>query len=127
MPLRRPGLLSRIVWIAGGLPKGVDYDPLVQAAADRLQHVILLGRDPSPLAESLARHAPQVPVTSGFDGEDGHDAMEAAVRAAQRIAQPGQTVLLSPAAASMDQFASYIARGEAFVRAVAAVIEQDDD
>ncbi|WP_147105467.1 UDP-N-acetylmuramoyl-L-alanine--D-glutamate ligase [Nesterenkonia populi] len=118
---------GEVVWIAGGLPKGMDYDALVESVGGRLRHVILLGTDSSQLAASLARHAPQVPVTAGFDGEDGEQAMAEAVAAAHREAQPGQTVLLSPAAASMDQFASYAARGEAFIRAVAAMIDHDDE
>ncbi|WP_022872319.1 UDP-N-acetylmuramoyl-L-alanine--D-glutamate ligase [Nesterenkonia alba] len=108
-----------VVWIAGGLPKGVDYDPLVTAVAGRLRHVVLIGADTAPLASSLARHAPEVPVTAVGGGDDGVQAMNAAVEAAGAVAQPGQTVLLSPAAASQDQFASYAARGEAFIEAVA--------
>ncbi|GAA1819841.1 UDP-N-acetylmuramoyl-L-alanine--D-glutamate ligase [Nesterenkonia flava] len=124
---------SDIVWIAGGLPKGVDYDPLIQQIASRLRYVILIGTDSSQLRSSLERHAPQVPVLGGGAGEDetqaqlrstdGAAAMRAAVSAANRSAEPGHTVLLAPAAASMDQFRSYAERGQAFIDAVAALME----
>ena len=48
----------RVVWIAGGLLKGADVDPLVAAVAARLAGVVLLGRDRARIAASLARHAP---------------------------------------------------------------------
>ena len=55
----------RVVWIAGGLLKGADVDPLVAAVAGRLAGVVLLGRDRAQIAASLARHAPLVPVVDG--------------------------------------------------------------
>ena len=51
----------RVVWIAGGLLKGADVDPLVAAVAGRLAGVVLLGRDRATIAASLARHAPRSP------------------------------------------------------------------
>lgn len=113
-----------VVWIAGGLPKGVDYTDLVQQAGHRLRHVILIGTDSSQLRSSLERHAPQVPITEVSTGDDGQRAMREAVAAAEDVAQPGQTVLLAPAAASMDQFASYQERGEAFIEAVAELMQR---
>ncbi|GAB3188428.1 UDP-N-acetylmuramoyl-L-alanine--D-glutamate ligase [Nesterenkonia suensis] len=132
---------SDVVWIAGGLPKGVVYDELVAEVAPRLRQVILVGTDSSQLRSSLERHAPGVPVVGGRVGEDGGDgplsplerrlrgrdgadAMRAAVETAAELAERDQTVLLAPAAASMDQFASYVARGEAFIEAVAALMER---
>ncbi|NLS10258.1 UDP-N-acetylmuramoyl-L-alanine--D-glutamate ligase [Nesterenkonia sp. MY13] len=113
-----------VVWIAGGLPKGVDYTDLVQQAGHRLRHVILIGTDSFQLRSSLERHAPQVPITEVSTGDDGQRAMREAVAAAEDVAQPGQTVLLAPAAASMDQFASYQERGEAFIEAVAELMQR---
>lgn len=112
-----------VVWIAGGLSKGVDYDPLVQQVAARLRHVILIGTDSTQLRSSLERHAPQVPVTEVSGSDDGEAVMRSAVRSADRYAQPGQAVVLAPAAASMDQFASYISRGEQFIAAVTALMQ----
>lgn len=119
---------TSVVWIAGGLPKGVDYDPLIQAHGHRLRAVVLIGQDSSELAGSLARHAPQIPVEPAQvgDTEDGSAAMESAVRRADGLAAPGDVVLLAPAAASMDQFRSYAHRGEAFIDAVARLMETKD-
>ncbi|WP_120006283.1 UDP-N-acetylmuramoyl-L-alanine--D-glutamate ligase [Nesterenkonia muleiensis] len=113
-----------VVWIAGGLSKGVDYDPLIKQVAPRLRHVILIGTDTSQLRSSLERHAPQVPVTSAGGGDDGVAAMRGAVETADQHAQPGQAVVLAPAAASMDQFASYMERGEAFIEAVTTLMQR---
>jgi UDP-N-acetylmuramoylalanine--D-glutamate ligase len=116
-----------VVWIAGGLLKGADVDPLVAAVAPRLAGVVLLGRDREQLARSLARHAPSVPrtvVPSGDDGAmgaDGDQVMREVVAAAVRLAHPGDTVLLAPAAASMDVFTDYAHRGRAFADAVRAL------
>ena len=121
----------RVVWIAGGLLKGADVDPLVAAVAPRLAGVVLLGRDREVLAASLARHAPAVPrivVPSGDDvgvagvtSGTGEAVMVQVVRAAAELARPGDTVLLAPAAASMDVFTDYGHRGRAFADAVRAL------
>lgn len=115
-----------VVWIAGGLSKGVDYDALVSGHAGRLKAVVLIGKDSSGLLGSLRRHAPDVPVISVPPGEtengqatgNGEEVMAGAVAAAARIAAAGDTVLMAPASASMDQFTSYAHRGDAFIEAV---------
>lgn len=129
-----------VVWIAGGLAKGVAYDQLVAEHASRLRAVVLIGRDSSELAGALARHAPNVPVYRAGQGETGaeragaeragaelagRDVMAAAVRLAAEHAEPGDTVLMAPAAASMDQFDSYAHRGTAFVEAVNALARDE--
>lgn len=139
----RSSLLARdkVVWIAGGLLKGARIDDLVAEVAPRLVGAVLLGRDAPEIADALARHAPQVPVAfvdtrddeamtgettdsaSGpvrlaLPGADGAAAMRAAVRHAATLASPGQTVLLAPAAASLDMFVDYAERGRSFVAAV---------
>ena len=106
-----------VVWIAGGLLKGVAVDSLVADVAGRLRGAVLIGRDQAPLIAALARHAPSVPVAAVDPGETG-DVMHEAVALAAAMAQPGDTVLLAPAAASMDQFADYAERGALFARAV---------
>ena len=106
-----------IVWVAGGQLKGVDVTEMVVAVAPRLRGAVLLGTDRAEIAAALARHAPDVPVVDVPDTDDG--AMRAVVTAAARLARPGDTVLLAPAAASKDMYTSYSARGDAFARAVA--------
>ncbi|MFD9818860.1 UDP-N-acetylmuramoyl-L-alanine--D-glutamate ligase [Streptomyces violascens] len=105
-----------IVWIAGGLAKGASFDELVQRSAKRLRGVVLMGAERHLIAEALARHAPEVPVVDLDRTDTG--AMSAAVREAAGLARPGDTVLLAPACASMDMFANYNKRGEAFAEAV---------
>jgi UDP-N-acetylmuramoylalanine--D-glutamate ligase len=106
----------RVVWVAGGQLKGVDVTDLVASVADRLAGAVLLGVDRARVTEALARHAPQVPVVEVGTTDDG--AMGEVVRAAARLARPGDTVLLAPAAASKDMFVSYAHRGDAFAEAV---------
>ncbi|MGW3942009.1 UDP-N-acetylmuramoyl-L-alanine--D-glutamate ligase [Streptomyces phaeochromogenes] len=105
-----------IVWIAGGLAKGATFDELVAKSAKRLRGVVLFGADRALIREALARHAPEVPVVDLDRTDTG--AMLAAVREAARLSEPGDTVLLAPACASMDMFANYNKRGDAFAEAV---------
>ncbi|WP_104107351.1 UDP-N-acetylmuramoyl-L-alanine--D-glutamate ligase [Nocardioides sp. 616] len=106
-----------VVWVAGGLAKGARFDDLVSSVRGRLRGVVLLGRDRHVIADALSRHAPDVPVIEIGDGETG-DPMERVVDAAVGLASPGDTVLLAPGCASMDMFANYGARGDAFASAV---------
>ncbi len=92
-----------VVLIAGGQAKGLDIAPL--ARAPQVKAVVAMGESAPVLLEAA--------------GGRGHRAsgMDEAVRLAHRLAEPGDTVLLAPGAASFDQFASYAARGEAFAAA----------
>ncbi|TQJ40570.1 UDP-N-acetylmuramoylalanine--D-glutamate ligase [Arthrobacter sp. SLBN-112] len=133
---------SNVVWIAGGLSKGVSYDDLVRDHAARLKAVVLIGTDTSPLREALRRHAPDVPVIEQGAGDtegvqtasapggtpagspgNGEQVMSQAVASAAQLAESGDTVLMAPAAASMDQFSSYAHRGGTFIDAVRELVE----
>jgi UDP-N-acetylmuramoylalanine--D-glutamate ligase len=107
-----------VVWIAGGLFRGADSDveDLVAGAAPRLRGVVLLGVDRAKIRHALARHAPDVPVVEAPGTDTG--VMDRVVAEAARLAMPGDTVLLAPAAQSFDIFRDYPARGDAFATAV---------
>lgn len=114
-----------VVWVAGGLAKGARFDDLVVAVRERLRGVVLLGRDRQVIADALSRHAPDVPVIDVGADETG-DPMERVVDAAAGLARSGDTVLLAPGCASMDMFAHYGARGDAFAAAVHRRIARND-
>jgi UDP-N-acetylmuramoylalanine--D-glutamate ligase len=115
---------SRVVWIAGGLFRGDDGEigQLVRQAAGRLRGVVLLGADRARIGQALARHAPDVPVVEAGGTDTG--VMDFVVIQAARLARPGDTVLLAPAAQSFDMFRDYPARGEAFAAAVRRLAER---
>ncbi|MCU7825257.1 UDP-N-acetylmuramoyl-L-alanine--D-glutamate ligase [Kitasatospora sp. DSM 101779] len=112
-----------VVWIAGGLAKGATFDELVAAAADRLRGAVLIGQDRELIREALLRHAPDVPVVEAAAGQTGAEAMADVVRTAASLAEPGDTVLLAPACASMDMFTNYGERGDLFAAAVLDLME----
>ena len=110
------GAYPSVVWIGGGLNKGLDFDQLVVEAASHLRAVVLIGRCADEIAEALARHAAKIPVSRASSMDD-------AVVAAAGLARPGDTVLLAPAAASMDMFRDYAARGDDFAAAARRLSE----
>jgi UDP-N-acetylmuramoylalanine--D-glutamate ligase len=106
-----------VVWVAGGLLKGVDVDDLVKSHLSRLRAVVIIGADRSALRAACERHAPLLPLFE-VSSDDTERVMVDAVAAAASFAQSGDTVLLAPAAASMDQFVDYSDRGTRFASAV---------
>lgn len=106
-----------VVWIAGGLLKGVDVSALVAESAQRLRAVVLIGTDRAELVAAFARHAPGVPLFEVI-AADTEQVMPEAVRLAATVAREGDTVLLAPAGASFDQFTGYDDRGRRFAAAV---------
>jgi UDP-N-acetylmuramoylalanine--D-glutamate ligase len=102
------GMAGPLVIIAGGEGKGQDFAPLAAAFRGKVRLAVLIGKDAPLLAAALAaaceiRHA---------------DSMQGAVRVAAAAARTGDTVLLSPACASLDMFRDYGHRGEVFAAAV---------
>ena len=102
------GLDGPLVLIAGGQPEPVDYAPLAAAAAGKLRAVLLVGDDVAALERVLA---PVAPLEHAVD-------LEAAVTRARSLAEPGDTVLLSPACASFDRYRDFEQRGETFAAVV---------
>lgn len=99
------GLDGRIVLIAGGVGKGQDFTPLRPALAGRARAVLLIGADAGRIEQALA----------GAIVPERLPDLQAAVARAAEIAEPGDSVLLSPACASFDMFDNYEERGRCFV------------
>src|SRR5712664_2405741 len=102
------GMPGPLVMIAGGEGKGQDFTPLARAFRGKVRHVVLIGKDAPAVAAALAGVCTTETVAS----------MQEAVAAAARIARAGDTVLLSPACASLDMFRDYGHRGDVFAAAV---------
>ncbi|NND35691.1 MAG: hypothetical protein HKN81_01030 [Gammaproteobacteria bacterium] len=102
------GVEDPFVLIAGGDAKGASFEQLADALRGRDCEAILLGQDAELMAMDL-RDACNVTVVAG---------MNDAVKAAAAIVRPGGSVLLAPACSSLDMFASFAARGDAFAGAV---------
>jgi len=102
------GMTGPLVMIAGGDGKNQDFAPLAAAFRGKVRHTVLIGRDAALLARAL----------EGVGTLEMCATLPEAVRAAARAALPGDTVLLSPACASLDMFRDYTQRGAVFTAAV---------
>ena len=114
------------VWVVGGLLKGVDVADLVRARGAGTRAAIVIGTERGEIVAAFERHAPTVPLFE-VDHTETEDVMARVVELAADVARDGDTVLLAPAAASFDQFASYSDRGERFARAVREWIAGQDE
>lgn len=102
------GMLGPLIVIAGGQGKGQDFAPLATAFRNKVRCALLLGQDASQINSVLKDVCATQFVNS----------MEEAVTTAASLAQRGDTVLLSPACASLDMFRDYAHRGDVFTSAV---------
>jgi len=102
-------MTTPVIWIAGGKDKGNNYEPLFEMIKEKVSAIICLGKDNTKLHN-----------TFGSMVEHMYDAGSAseAVEIAYKIANPQDTVLLSPACASFDLFKNYEDRGNQFKEAV---------
>ncbi len=104
---------QRLVLIAGGQGKGADFSALTASVQQHVRAAVLIGTDAKTIDAAISA------VTDTCFALD----MPAAVQAACAIAQPGDSVLFSPACASFDMFSGFEQRGQAFIDAVRAQAE----
>ncbi len=97
------------IWIVGGQDKGNDYTPLLELAANRVKAIVCMGVDNRKIVEAFTGVVQDI-----YDTHNLNDMFEAVGKVAER----GDTVLLSPAAASFDLFANYEDRGKQFKQGV---------
>lgn len=97
------------IWIVGGVDKGNDYVDLMPLVNEKVKAIICLGIDNKKIIDSFNNIVDVMVETVS---------MEQAVKIAQKIAEKGDTVLLSPACASFDLFENYEDRGTQFKNAV---------
>src|SRR5574343_1874250 len=97
------------VWIVGGVDKGNDYDELMPLVREKVKGIICLGVDNKKLVDKFENVVEVLVETTSMDE---------AVKIANKIAEKGDTVLLSPACASFDLFENYEDRGRQFKQAV---------
>jgi UDP-N-acetylmuramoylalanine--D-glutamate ligase len=102
------GMPGPLIVIAGGDGKKQDFTPLSKVFRGKVRKAILIGRDGPAIASALA----------GVCNVEHCATLTEAVQAAALAAQPGDTVLLSPACASFDMFRDYVHRGTVFAQAV---------
>jgi UDP-N-acetylmuramoylalanine--D-glutamate ligase len=105
------GMPGPLVLIAGGQAKGQDFAPLAAGFRNKVRHAVLIGADARAVEQALA----------GVCTTERAASMDEAVAAAARAARVGDTVLLSPACASLDMFRDYGHRGDVFAAAVRAL------
>jgi len=105
---------DQVIWICGGLSKDINLSGLQDTIAKHVAHAFIIGKDPKPYADLCLQAGVQTTIAGTIQ-----QAVKQAVRA-----QPGLPVLLSPAAASQDQFRDYNERGRAFADAARALEEQ---
>lgn len=100
-----------LIVLIGGRDKGNDYTRLLELVRKHVKGIVAIGESAGKVIESF----------SGVTKVVRADSMEEAVRAAKRLAVPGDVVLLSPACASFDWFRNYEHRGEVFKQLVNAL------
>jgi UDP-N-acetylmuramoylalanine--D-glutamate ligase len=109
-------MTTPVVWIAGGTDKGNDYAPLLELASEKVRALVCLGVDNEKIKTAFVDSVGLISETRS---------MEAAINQALQLAQPGDTVLLSPACASFDLFNNYIDRGDQFREMVLAMMTNE--
>ena len=103
---------GNVILIAGGRDKGNDYEPLKRLVAEKVKGIVAIGEGADAVERELGPHTERVARA---------DSLEEAIQYARLMAEPGDTVLLSPACSSFDMFENYEDRGDTFKRLVHAL------
>lgn len=111
-----------VIWVVGGQLKGADIAPLVKKHEQRIKAALVLGADRAEIVAALKEHASQASVFV-TDKTEPFEAMEEIVTEAFSISEPGDTVLLAPAAASLDMFKGMGQRGDLFAHNIIGTIK----
>jgi UDP-N-acetylmuramoylalanine--D-glutamate ligase len=98
-----------LVWIAGGIDKGNDYNLIMDQVKEKVRVLICLGRDNEKLKKAFNTVVPNIVETQS---------VRELIKIASELAKTGEVVLLSPACASFDLFKNYEDRGDQFRQAV---------
>jgi UDP-N-acetylmuramoylalanine--D-glutamate ligase len=107
-----------LVWTAGGLDKGNDYNQIRALVKEKVKALVCLGKDNSKLKAYFKGIVPEIRETQ--------DVREA-IKLGLSLAQPGDVVLLSPACASFDLFRNYEDRGQQFKAAVQQLMQENGE
>ncbi len=108
------GYSRKVILIAGGDAKGADMNELMPAIKEKAKSVVLIGKDAGLIKQALNGCVPVYPA----------DNMAQAVQIAAGLAEAGDSVLLSPACASLDQYKNYQDRGDKFTKSVLALVDR---
>jgi len=109
------GYEQKVILIAGGDAKGADMNELVPVVREKAKSVVLMGKDAGLIEQALNACVPVYKAAN----------MQQAVNIAASIATAGESVLLSPACASLDQYKNYQDRGDKFTEAVLGLLDHD--
>lgn len=106
---------EKIVLIAGGYDKHLEYEPLAKPIVDNVSNLILLGQTSEKINNAVKRQLEkedkQLPIYRC-------NSLEEAVRTAKKVAKQGEIVLLSPASAAFDMFKNFAERGNIYKQIV---------
>jgi UDP-N-acetylmuramoylalanine--D-glutamate ligase len=100
---------SPIVWICGGVDKGNNYDQLNNLVKDKVHTIVVMGKSSKKIINHFKEIVPNIIKV---------DDMQSAVSKAYRLGKNGDSILLSPACSSFDQFQNYEERGRVFKECV---------
>lgn len=104
---------EKIVLIAGGYDKNLDYEPLAKPILEKVSKLVLFGNTTTKIYDAVIKELSKKDPTAVFPIYK-HKTLEQVVNRAYKIAEPGEVVLFSPASASFDMFKNFEERGEKF-------------